>query len=158
MVKIHKNQRGFTLIELLIVIVIIALLAVAVFVALNPVKRIKDAQDARRTADVENILTAVHEYIVDNKGNLPAGLSLGMAEAQLGTASSSCAVSTGGCGATTSACLDLSTPLAKYLKSIPYDPSTGSSAKTDYSVVVDSNGIVTVRACGAENTTISQSR
>ena len=156
--KIHKNQQGFTLIELLIVIVIIVILAVTVFVALNPVKRIKDAQDARRITDVENILTAIHEYIVDNKGNLPTGLSLSMAETQLGTDSAGCAVSTGGCAATPSACLNLATPLAKYLKSIPYDPSVGSSARTDYSVVVDSNGIVTVKACGAENTTISQSR
>jgi prepilin-type N-terminal cleavage/methylation domain-containing protein len=153
-----KKQQGFTLIELLIVMVIIAVLAVVVFVALNPVKRIKDAQDARRITDVETILTAIHEYIVDNKGNLPTGLSLGMAETQLGTASAGCAVTTGGCSATPSACISLATPLAKYLKSIPYDPSVGSSATTDYSVVVDSNGIVTVKACGAENTTISQSR
>ncbi len=154
----QQNQQGFTLIELLIVIVIIAVLAVTVFVALNPVKRIKDAQDARRVTDVENILTAIHEYIVDNKGNLPTGLSLGMSEVQLGTDTSGCAVSTGGCTATPSACLDLTTPLAKYLKSIPYDPSVGSAGKTDYTVAVDSNGIVTVRACGAENTTIFQSR
>lgn len=156
--KFLKKQHGFTLIELLVVIVIIATLAVSIFVALNPVKRIKDAHDARRTLDVETILTAVHEYIVDNKGSLPSGLSSGMAEVQLGTDVSGCTISTGGCSATPSACLDLSTPLAKYVKSIPLDPSTGTAGKTAYSMGVDTNGIVTVKACGAENTTVSQSR
>src|SRR5437868_6397351 len=88
--KIKKFQQGFTLIELLIVIVIITALAVTVFVALNPVKRTKDAREARRTSDVETILTAIHEYIVDNKGALPTGLSTGMAITQLGTAGAGC--------------------------------------------------------------------
>ena len=72
---LEKNQKGFTLIELLIVIVIIAALAVTVFVALNPVKRIKDAHDSRRASDVETILTGIHEYIDDNNGSLPPALT-----------------------------------------------------------------------------------
>lgn len=153
------GRRGFTLIELLVVITIIAALAVVVFVALNPAKRLQDARDARRTTDVDSILTAIHIYIVDNKGSYPTGLSSGMAEAQLGTATSGCAVSTGGCAAAGAACLDLSTPLAKYLKSIPTDPNVGTALETDYDVVVDSNGIVTVKACGVEGSTnISSSR
>lgn len=155
-----KQQNGFTLIELLLVIAIISILAVVVFVALNPAQRIKDAHDARRTADVDNILTAIHSYIIDNKGSLPTGLSAGMSEAQLGTAASGCTISTGGCSVTTAACLDLSTPLVKYLKTIPVDPSLASSStKSSYSVVVDSNSIVTIKACGTEGSTnISVSR
>lgn len=145
----EKKYHGFTLVELLIVIGIIATLAVVVFVAINPAQRFKDARDSRRTTDVDTILSAVHTYIVDNKGAYPTGLSAGMAEAQLGTSVSSCNVSTGGCSVTTTACLDLSTPLAKYIKSIPTDPN-GTAAKTNYSTVVDSNGIVTVKACGTE--------
>lgn len=153
---ISKSFSGFTLIELLVVITIIATLAVVVFVALNPGQRLKDARDARRTSDVDSILTAVHESIVDNKGTAPAGIST--VEQQLGTstgtggANPSCAISTGGCGVTATACLDLSTSLAKYLKSIPTDPKTGTAANTSYSVVQDSNGLVTVRACGTEGT------
>src|SRR6266699_3777710 len=73
--KLSNNQKGFTLIELLIVIVIITALAVTVFVALNPVKRVKDAHDSRRASDAETILTAIHEYIVDNNGNLPPAIT-----------------------------------------------------------------------------------
>src|SRR6266851_5370540 len=74
---IKNLQKGFTLIELLIVIVIITALAVTVFVALNPVKRVKDAHDARRAADVETILTSIHEYIVDNNGSTPPAMTIG---------------------------------------------------------------------------------
>jgi prepilin-type N-terminal cleavage/methylation domain-containing protein len=147
---LKKFSRGFTLIELLVVITIISTLAVVVFVALNPGQRLKDSRDARRTSDVDSILTAIHQYIVDNKGSAPAGLST--TEQQLGTAASGCAVATGGCSVTAAACLDLTTPLAKYLKSIPTDPNTGTAGKTVYSAVQDSNGIVTVKACGTEGT------
>jgi len=156
--NLFKSQKGFTLIELLVVIVIIVVLAAVVFVALNPSKRLKDAKDARRTTDIATILTAIHLAIVDSKGTLPSGLSTSMPETQLGTAGSGCAISTGGCAATPSACIDLSTSLNKYLKSVPADPN-GSAATTNYTVAVDANNIVTVRACGAEGgTNILQSR
>ncbi|HSW87946.1 MAG TPA: type II secretion system protein [Candidatus Saccharimonadales bacterium] len=158
--KIRSQQSGFTLIELLIVITIIAALAVTVFVALNPVKRLQDSRDSRRSADVETILTAVHEYVVDNKGSLPTGLTTSMAEKMLGTGASGCTLTQANCVTTTAACLDISTPLNKYLKSIPVDPgATYSAALTGYSVTVDANNIVTVKACGGENNqAISQSR
>src|SRR5216683_3214326 len=162
-VQTKKLNKGFTLIELLVVITIIAALAVTVFVALNPSQRLKDSRDARRTTDVDSILTAIHEYTVDNKGTLPTGLSAGMVETELGTGTSAVcgSVSTGGCTtASTTACVDLTTPLNKYLKSIPVDPTTTwTTAKTGYDVIVDTNGLATVRACGTEGTTnISSSR
>jgi prepilin-type N-terminal cleavage/methylation domain-containing protein len=158
----RKQQKGFTLIELLIVIAIIAALAITVFVALNPSQRLKDAKDARRTSDADTILTAIHAAIVDNKGTLPTGLTTSMAETQLGTGATGCAIATGGCTVAAVACVDLTTPLVKYLKSMPIDPNGGTvytAAKTGYSVTVDANNIVTVKACGTEGTTnISVSR
>lgn len=161
--NIHRRSStnsGFTFIELLVVITIIIALAVAVFVALNPSRRLADSRDARRTSDVDSILTAIHQYIVDNEGALPPGLTAGMSETQIGTATTGCAVATGGCGVTAASCVNLTTPLAEYLESIPVDPSTTfSDAETGYSVVVNANGIVTVRACGTENAAdISASR
>jgi prepilin-type N-terminal cleavage/methylation domain-containing protein len=148
-----KKQKGFTLIELLLVVSIIAILAVIVLVALDPAKRLKDSKDARRRIDVDSILKAVHTYTIDNKGSLPTGLAAGMAERQLGTAASGAAIATGGCSVVNAAALDLSTPLDKYLKEIPVD-SDGTAALTKYSIQVDANGLVTVKACGAENATI----
>lgn len=151
-----KKQHGFTLIELLIVITIIVTLASVVFVALDPAKRLSDSRDARRTSDINTVLTAIHTSIVDNKGTLPTGLSKGMAETQIGTGATGCAIATGGCTVVATACVDLTTPLTKYLKSLPIDPvggTTYTAAKTGYSVAVDANGIVTIRACGTEGTT-----
>ena len=65
------KQKGFTLIELIIVVAIIALLAAATFVAVNPAKRIGDAQNAQRWADVTAIADAWSTYIADNSGSLP---------------------------------------------------------------------------------------
>ena len=160
-----SNQHGFTLIELLLVIGIIAALAVSVYVALNPSQRIKDAQDARRTTDVDTILSAIHSSIVDNKGTLPTNLSAaGTTEKQLGTAVTGCALATGGCGAVADGdCINLAPTgaagLGKYLKTIPMDPKNGTAALTKYTVQVDANGLVTVRSCSADSTTnISASR
>lgn len=154
-----KRLKGFTLIELLVVIVIIAALAVVVFVSLNPLKRIKDARDARRTADIATLLTAVHVSIVDSKGTLPNGLSTSMPETQIGQATGSCEISSGGCASTPSGCVNLTTSLEKYLKSIPEDPNYGSADKTGYTIEVNKYNIVTVRSCYVENlTSLQQSR
>ncbi len=61
------DRRGFTLIELLIVIGIIGFLAAAVLVAVDPVKRIQDARDARRFAEVNGILNAILNKQVDDR-------------------------------------------------------------------------------------------
>lgn len=158
-----SSRRGFTLIELLIVITIIAALAVTVFVALNPAKRLADARDARRTSDVDSILTAVHQSIVDNKGDLPTNLealAIGTV-AQIGTPAVGCATyGTDACG-TQAACVNLmsgANNLSAYLQSMPVDPLASDALETGYSVVRDANGIITIGSCAAENAVISASR
>lgn len=151
-----KNNIGFTPIELLLVIAIIAALAITVFSALNPSQRLKDSHDARRIADADTLLLSIHQSIIDNKGALPTGLSTGMAETQIGTGATGCAISTGGCTAISRACVDLTTLMAKYLKTIPIDPLGGATyiaAHTGYSVTIDTNNIVTIKACGTEGST-----
>ncbi len=149
-------KKGFTLIELLVVIAIIAVLATVVFVALNPTKRFTDARNSRRYSDVETILTAIHEFAVDGGGALPTGITT--SEKQLGTCVSGGATL---CAGAAAACLDLSggTLLGKYLKTIPVDPQQeAATTTTGYSVIVDANGIVTVKSCAAEGVTITASR
>ena len=148
-------RKGFTLIELLVVIGILAVLAVVVFAALNPAGRLADARDTRRWSDANTILTAIHEYLVDNEG-YPTGVTTSMAQTQLGSALTGCADD--GCGAV-DACLDLSTPLAAYLKSVPVDPSLAVDAtETHYSIETTAAGIVTITACDAEGSVITVSR
>jgi len=63
----QTGNKGFTLIELLIVIGIIGFLAAAVLVAVDPVKRIQDSRDARRSSEVNAILNAVLTKQVDDR-------------------------------------------------------------------------------------------
>lgn len=160
--KVHaqppKNLvRGFTLVELLLVIGIIATLAVVVFVALDPAKRFQDSRDAKRVSDVETILSAVHQYVIDNKGAFPDGLDQDT-ERMLGTYGASCEYYNGGCDVSTGACLNLADELSKYLKTIPFDPQMGNEQETYYSILRDGSGIIMVRACAAEGSQISVSR
>ncbi len=149
------KQKGFTLIEILLVIGIIAVLATVVIVSLDPATRFKNARDSRRLSDIQSILSATQQYIVDNKGLLPSGVD--SAERQIGTSSSGCSIS-GKCGVTVDSCLDMSDAtisLGHYLKSIPFDPANGSNGTTHYSIQADSNNIVTVIACDSDDATIS---
>lgn len=157
----QNKKSGFTLIELLVALTIVAILAVSVYVALNPAQRLKDAKDSRRATDVDQILSAIHESIVDNKGTLPTNMPAVNTETQLGTAASACTISNTNCTITATACADLMTGsqnVSKYLASMPFDPvgSAGGAdaTKTGYSVKRDTNGIVTVKACYTDATTV----
>lgn len=149
----QKTFRGFTLIELLVVISIIAILAVVVFVALNPVQRFADARNSRRWTAVNNILTAVHECIIDNDGSASAcigSLSAGTKYEIVSSASSGCDDVCTNAGSDSS-CADLDTLLAAYLKELPTDPGGVTTGHTEYEIVIDSNNIITITSCAAES-------
>ncbi|MFC1790713.1 type II secretion system protein [Patescibacteria group bacterium] len=147
------KTQGFTLIELLVVIVIISILAVTVFVALNPVQRFADARNSRRWTAVNNILTAIHECIVDNDGSTSPCIGSLSADTKYEIVSDAVAGCDDVCtnaGADTS-CADVDTLLGAYLKELPVDPGGVTTGHTGYEVVIDSNNIVTVTACAAES-------
>ncbi len=149
----NKNQKGFTLVEILLVIGIIAVLATVVVVALDPVTRFNDARNSRRLADIQSILTAVQQYIVDHKGELPPGVDT--TEKQISNQGSGCGIS-GNCDVSNEGfCVDLSGELERYLKSIPFDPATGTVEYTHYSIQADGNNIITVKSCDSTDPSIS---
>lgn len=146
-------SKGFTLIELIIVVAIIALLASATFVAIDPAKRIGEAQNAQRWSDVTALLNGVMTYIVDNSGNFPTTLTAGDI---YGIGSGSGCISAGGaetaCVATaiaTTACKNLATDLVgTYLATMPVDPASGLDYdNSGYYILRYSTGRVLVGAC-----------
>ncbi|OGI64956.1 hypothetical protein A3A95_02275 [Candidatus Nomurabacteria bacterium RIFCSPLOWO2_01_FULL_39_18] len=127
MKKIVKN-KGFTLIEILVVIAIIAILAAIVLVAINPAKRFQDARNTQRRANVESILSAVQQNMVDNKGIFTcAGPGAIPAVATV-------MEDTGG--------YDIAECISAYLLVLPVDPQNGSwtdddNYDTDYTIKQD---------------------
>jgi len=107
-----KNQRGFTLIELLVVIGILAVLLAITLIAINPARQFSQANNTKRRSDVNAILNAVNQYMADNKGVLPTGIT----EEEL-----SISGVTGGANI----CADL---VPTYIAALPVDPQTGTGA------------------------------
>ena len=153
MKKLFKKS-GFTLIELIIVVAIIALLAAATFVAVNPARRIHEANDAQRWADVIAIADAWATYAADNSGNDATS------SADCITANTTCMVGTYGatiqtgyntCAATTTNGMIWLDPLVTsgYLGDIPSDPSASvaTNSSTGYFFQKDSNGAIFVGSC-----------
>lgn len=143
------NKKGFTLVEILLVVVIVAILAAVVIVAINPGRQIAQTNNTQRSSNVSTILNAIHEYAIDNRGTLPAGLG---------------AVATVGSGVGQVDICALLVPT--YVAEMPFDPTAANAHYTScadydtgYTAAVDANNRVTVAAPGAElNEVISVTR
>jgi len=127
-------QKGFTLIELLVVIGVIGILAAVVLVAVNPGRQFASARDTQRRADLYSITNAIYQYAAEHNGNLPDVIT----------------TTPGIIGA--SAAVNL-TPfiVPTYIAAIPFDPSTGSTGSSNYTIYLDANGRVIASASGELN-------
>lgn len=57
-----SSTKGFTLIELIITISILAILVTVLVVAINPAEQLKRSRDAKRTADLDALKSAISLY------------------------------------------------------------------------------------------------
>lgn len=148
----NKIQRssGFTLIELLIVIAIIGILAAVVIVALNPARQFEQARNAQRQSNVNTILNAIGQNMVDNNGVFTCGVSLTASSTVIGSATGNVDICS---------CI---TPT--YISDVPADPTKGvwsscSTYESRYEVLQAASGRITVSAPDAElSQTISVTR
>lgn len=104
LVPARPSQRGFTLIELLVVIGILAVLLAITLIAINPARQFAQANNTQRRSDVNAILNAVGQYMVDNNGTPPSAINTTLTDIS----------STG-----TDLCTDL---VPTYIAALPVDP------------------------------------
>lgn len=146
------QQKGFTLIEVLVVIGIIAILAAIVVIAINPARQFSQANNSQRWSNVNAVLNAVHQYSVDNRGQIPSGLTGSSTEiCKSGIATSTCS----GAGL-----LSLDAALVPtYIVSIPTDPTGASTNGAGYEISTTTGNRIVVTAPDAElGVTISVTR
>lgn len=139
-----RSKRGFTLIELLVVIGILAVLLAITLVAINPARQFAQANNTQRSSDVSAILNAVHQYMAENNGQPPAGITASPTE-----------ISDGGANLCDALVTD-------YLAALPRDPqeavggpveeaNCAGTYETDYTIMVSpDNNRITVAAPEAE--------
>ncbi len=154
------KNKGFTLVELIIVVAIIALLAAATFVAVNPAKRIGEAQNSQRWSDITSIADAYITYMADNSGvdhtNVTVGTCYEIDEAggTNGAGDANC-VASSTCAGAVGASNDLDLEFlvtGGYIGRIPYDPSSrDGTTTTGYYFNRLSNGILEVGTCTTYN-------
>ena len=171
------TRKGFTLLEILLVIAAIGILAAIVLVAINPNRQLAQARNAERKSEVQAILNAVYQKLIDEGQSgstttlttipsattaTPAGpgpveiLKQGEVTPALGViancSASSATVSPVNMSNVTSPSADAGADIVPtYLAAMPQDPNEpGASTCSGYSVVKDGNNRITVAALNAE--------
>lgn len=145
-----KNiQKGFTLLELIIVVSILVLVFSILFVILDPSRRVSETRNTQRQSDMHTLGEAIKTFQIDNGGPLPSGVDSSLR--LLGTDSTGCIITCSDIGTTENSCIDISSEIAQnYVASIPKDPLTGTSQKTNYAVRTYGTSGIEIISCTPE--------
>jgi type IV pilus assembly protein PilA len=143
-IRKRKLQEGFTIIEVMIVLAIAGLILLVVFLAVPALQR--NARNTQRREDAGNLLSSVSEYVANNNGNTPTGVSAGTANAiSIGASGSNVVpVNLGYFDGSIAGNVTLSVGGAAYAA------ATGANATTTDTIV-----IVTGAVCATNNATTS---
>ena len=150
------KNRGFSVIELLVVIGIMGILLSIVVIAVSPGQQFAQANNTKRSSDVNAILNAINQYAAANKGALPTSIT-------------TTATVIGSGAGQINLCADL---VPNSIADLPLDPNTGTenpansvcttpgaTYNTGYTASRSNTGNrVTVTAPGAEGETITVTR
>ena len=135
--KNFRNQKGFTLIELLVVIGILAVLLAITLIAINPARQFAQANNTKRRSDVNAVLNAVNQYMADNKGALPVGIT-GVVQNVANTGANICAAL-----------------VPQYIAALPRDPLTASGVAVTNCAVAYDTGYTIVQSAANNRITIN---
>ncbi len=140
-----QNEVGFTLIEILVSVGLLAALAALILVAVNPARQFAQMRNTQRTSDLNAILSAVGQRMVEHKGQFDCGTVTFPADTAV-TATAGGLIGSGSGNVDVRSCL-----VPMYISELPVDPVVGqsyagSSYNTGYRIYQDANSRVTVFA------------
>lgn len=139
-----SQSKGFTLIELLVVIGILAVLLAITLIAINPARQFQQANNTKRRSDVNSILNAVNQYMADNTGVIPTGVT---------STVSSIADDDGVAPAEADICAAL---VPTYIAALPVDPLVNNGvAVTDCATVGYDTGYTVVQSATNSRITVN---
>lgn len=150
----NKNrQLGFTLIQLLVSMTVLLILMAATFLWIDPLDKIGDAQNIKRTQDVNVIAAALFNYAQVHDGMMPV-----LGEISTSTKKVLCSTQSGtalSCDGDTELCLNIDdSDFYKYLRQLPYDPDKSSAADTGYYLYKNTSNDLIVGACSTHDSEI----
>ena len=70
-----SSQTGFTLIEVLLAVGIVIVMGMIAMVAIDPTRQLAETNNAKRRADLNTLLSAIHYYQADHGGKLPTSIA-----------------------------------------------------------------------------------
>lgn len=129
-------RKGFTLLEILLVIGAIGILAAIVIIAINPNQQLAQARNAERQSELNALLKAAEQYLID-RGQYPQSIqNLNENEGREVCATGDLEESDGLGSINCTSLLDLRNFVPTYISSIPSDPqvSGNSTGYTLYKV------------------------
>jgi len=147
-----KLSKGFTLIELLLVIAIIGILATVTVVAINPQRQLAKARDSQRKTDLYSIATAVYQYASEHSGDLPD--TDGNPLTSNFPTSATC-IGEGGSCFNLSVAGDTEPIVPIYMAAMPYDPKTGATDNSGYTLYITTGGRIVLAATPETEATIT---
>jgi prepilin-type N-terminal cleavage/methylation domain-containing protein len=131
-----NQHRGFTLIELLVVIGILAILLAITLIAINPARQFAQANNTQRRSDINTILNAVSQFVVEQEGGLPLGVDTTNKE-----------IAAPASATNVDLCFQLVT---KYLAAMPVDPKVNNGTPISPCTASYNTGYY-IRVSGPEN-------
>ena len=142
--NLPRRRDGLTLIEIIIALALIVILSAMYFLVANPSGQLAAARNNTRSENLESIMLAIRQSIVDNGSETFSCSS--------GSLPSTSTVMESSGGYNIAPCL---TPT--YLAVLPVDPSASSASyvsvsnyNTDYTIMQNPSGSITIAAPNAE--------
>ena len=149
--RLRSGQAGFSLLQLIIVVSVILVLGTSVYIWVDPITRLEEADDSVREKDILVLAQAINDYANDHDGALPF---LGVVNTTKKVICTEQSGSTLECSGDNAPCLRIAHQkfYQDYLSELPVDPDKTANTDTGYYVETDSDNNLVVGACAYNRT------